>query len=507
MYRNKNPKKALLVLLMAMVVLMPFSVRDKDLLAAASGESSQSDTNLSLQDKLNSLLKDGRLEGALTGVSVRNAETGEVLYSNLGDTRLHPASNMKLLTAAAALDKLGMEYQFTTELWTDGAVKGKVLQGNLYLKGKGDPTLLKEDLDKFAQDLKAKGIHKIKGDLIADDSWYDDVRYSQDLNWSDESNYTGAQVSALSLSPNEDYDAGTVIVETSPAAKLGDSAQVNLTPATDYVTIVNKTKTVAKNEPKKISITREHGTNTIIIEGTIPLNGSKSRSWVAVWEPAGYALDVLNKSLQENGVERIGNSNKKMGVTPPDTTLLTFKKSMPLKELLIPFMKLSNNGHGETLTKELGKAVYGEGSWDKGLQVIEETIVDLGVDGDTIVLRDGSGMSHKTMIPANELTKLLYSLQGKSWFSSFENSLPVAGITDRMVGGTLRSRMKQPPTTGNVKAKTGSLTGVSTLSGYITSTDGEKLIFSIMNNNHLSSAVSGVEDAIVTELATHNFKK
>ncbi|RFU68947.1 D-alanyl-D-alanine carboxypeptidase/D-alanyl-D-alanine-endopeptidase [Peribacillus saganii] len=509
MYQNKKPKKPFLLFLMALLILFPFSAENQALFASASGETAQSNITqpVTLKAKIDSLLKDEGLEGALTGVSVRNAKTGEILYSNLGNTRLHPASNMKLITAAAALEKLGTDYQFTTEIWTDGTVTGGVLQGNLYLKGKGDPTLLRNDLDQFAKDIKAKGIHKIKGDLIADDSWYDDVRYSQDLNWSDEFNYTGAQVSALTLSPNEDYDAGTVIVEASPAAKIGESAQVKLIPTTDYVAIVNKTETVGENEPKRISVTREHGTNKIIVEGTIPLNGSKSRSWIAVWEPAGYVLDIFNRSLQQNGVKLIGKSDKKMGVTPQNATFLTLKKSMPLKELLIPFMKLSNNGHAETLTKEMGKAVYGEGSWDKGLQVLEEWLADSGLNSSTIVLRDGSGMSHKTLIPANELTELLYSLQDKSWFPSFEDSLPVAGITDRLVGGTLRSRMTHQSTKGNVKAKTGSLTGVSTLSGYVTTQDGEKLIFSIMNNNHLSSSVSKVEDAIVIELAAHEFKK
>lgn len=509
MLAKGNAKKLYLVFLIAIVAFLPFSPQEKALFVAASGETTEAENFQStpLGTKLEAILQDERIDGAVTGVSIRKADTGEVIYSHLGDIRLHPASNMKLLTSIAALETLGKDYRFKTEVWTDGSVRGKVLQGNLYLKGKGDPTLLKEDFDQLAKDLKELGIDSIKGNLIADDSWYDDIRLSQDLNWSDESYYTGAQISALTISPNEDYDAGTVIVEVYPGSDAGESADVKLSPATDYVTIVNKAKTVAENETKSISIEREHGTNNIVIEGTIPIEASRSRSWVAVWEPTGYALDIFNKSLQEQGVTFIGDMKVKRGITPEKATLLTSKESMTLEELLIPFMKLSNNGHGETLTKEMGRVVYGEGSWDKGLQVIEEVVADLGVNPDTILLRDGSGMSHKNMIPANELTQLLYAVQDQSWFPEFEYSLPVAGISERLVGGTLRNRLTDVDTKGNVKAKTGSLTGVSTLSGYVTSKDGEELIFSIMINNYLSSSVQSIENAIATTLAKHEFEE
>jgi len=496
-------------LLIVLLASIPFIGEEKVLSVKASDDITDTEfnQNASLEEKLTGILDDDLLEGTVTGVSIRHAESGELLFSQNGDIRLHPASNMKLLTAAAALETLGSDYTFHTEIRTDGRKKGNVLHGNLYLKGKGDPTLLKEDFDQMAIDLKEQGIRKIKGNLVGDDTWYDDVRLSQDLNWSDEPFYTGAQISALTLSPNDDYDAGTVIVEVTPQNKAKGRAVINVTPETDYVTIVNKTKMVPAGEEKDISIEREHGSNIIIVEGTMPVDGSMSRAWSSVWEPTGYALDVFRTSLEEQGIQFIGQVQEKYEATPEDAQLLLSKESMPLQELLIPFMKLSNNGHGEVLTKEMGKVIHDEGSWDKGLEVMEGKVTELGVNADTILLRDGSGMSHKNMIPANDLTQLLFEAQDASWFPEFKNSLPVAGISERLVGGTLRNRMTSGPAQGNVTAKTGSINGVSTLSGYVTTEDGEELIFAILINNYLGSSrnMQAIEDGIATTLAEHEF--
>ena len=235
----------------------------------------------------------------------------------------------------------------------------------------------------------------INGNIIADDSWYDDVRLSQDLTWTDESQSYGAQVSALTLSPDKDYDAGTVIIHVSPAAKVGVPANLTLSPSTDYVKIMNQTKTVEKNGSTKIEVEREHGTNQVIVKGTIALDHKNLKSWIAVWEPTQYVLHVFKSSLEKNGIQLGKESKLLTGEIPKEATLLTYKKSLPLKELLIPFMKLSNNGIGEILTKEMGKIIYNEGSWDKGIEVIRETVSCFRMNLNTLQLRDGSGISHK----------------------------------------------------------------------------------------------------------------
>jgi serine-type D-Ala-D-Ala carboxypeptidase/endopeptidase (penicillin-binding protein 4) len=454
-----------------------------------------------LQDKLTKVLEfDPHLSGAIAGISVRAATSGEILYEYNGNLRLKPASNLKLLTAAAALSVLGENYTFPTELHTDGQIVGNMLFGDLFLKGKGDPTLLKSNFEKLAEQLIQKGITEVHGDLIGDDTWYDDVRYSIDLPWSDEQTYYGAQVSALTSSPDKDYDAGTVIVKVQPAKKNGDKAIVTISPKTNYIKLVNKSTTVDSSGQKDIEIIRNHGTNIITIQGTIPVKSSEISEWISVWNPTGLTLELFKQSLAEKGIKI--NGSVRFGTTPPSTTLLTSRRSMPLSELLVPFMKLSNNVHAEILIKEMGKVVKGKGSWEKGLEVLDTKLNEFNINTKTLVIRDGSGVSHLNLVPTNEISKLLFSIQKETWFPVFLNSLPVGGEKEKMVGGTLRNRMKIQTIKGRIKAKTGSLTSVSSLSGYLVAQNGETLIFSIILNNLIDEKQGKViEDKLVSILA------
>ncbi len=450
--------------------------------------------------QLHQLLANEKLSGAISGISIRSSETGKIIYENGGDIRLRPASNMKLLTAAAALETLGENYVFKTELFTDGVMNGDVLSGNLYIKGKGDPTLLQADLETLATMIKNKGIKTVVGNVIGDDTWYDRERYSADMIWSDESEYYGAAISALTIAPNKDYDSGTVIVDVTPGMKAGEGATVKVTPQTEYVKIVNLAETVAQDGEKEIKIVREHHSNTITITGTIPVKSSRTRQWVAVWEPTVYTAHVFQHALQAQGIKHVGYV--KAGEVPTQAKLLATHDSMPLAQLLVPFMKLSNNAHAEHLVKEMGKVIHGEGSFEKGLEVVENTVQSLGMNPASLKLRDGSGISQINLIPANELTKLLYAVQAEGWYPAFVHSLPVAGDSDRFIGGTLRNRMNHTFAAGNVQAKTGTLTATSALSGYVTAKSGERFIFSILFNNFVDGdSITKIQDDIVVLLA------
>src|SRR5690606_12560040 len=173
----------------------------------------------SLQSSAASVLKDTRLKGVTHSVTVQNAATGEVVYEKNPNQLVTPASTLKTLTAAAALETLGENHRFTTQVLTNGSVSKGTLYGNLYLRGQGDPTLLKKDFDAFASTLSKRGVKRLSGHVIGDDTWYDADRLSPGISKEDESYYYAAQISALSLSPNTDYDTGSVIVHAKASSQ------------------------------------------------------------------------------------------------------------------------------------------------------------------------------------------------------------------------------------------------------------------------------------------------
>lgn len=457
------------------------------------------DSTAQLQEDLDQILAKPGLDGAHVSVAVQTAD-GETLYERDADSRLNPASNAKLFTSAAAFDILGPSYRFSTEVLTDGRRAGDTVDGNLYLKGNGDPTTLASDYDGLAKRLADSGIRSVTGDLVADDSFFDDVRLGVSWAWDDEPYYYSGQISALTVSPDTDYDAGTVIVNTSPTTP-GQPAKIALQPKTDYVEIVNETTTTQSGDTT-IWVEREHGSNRIVVSGTIAVGAEMDQQWATVWEPTGYAADVFHKALTKHGITIEGATTR--GVTPERSIRLATHRSMPLSEMYVPFLKLSNNGHAEVLVKAMGQQVYGEGSWGAGIEAMLPALQKLGVDTDTIALVDGSGLSRMDYLPSREIAHLLAGAQDRPWFDTWYDALPIAGEPDRMVGGTLDDRMVDTAAAHNVHAKTGSLTGVTSLSGYVTAANGERLIFAVMQNYYVGDYDGKVtEDQIAIRLAEY----
>ncbi|KUO18497.1 D-alanyl-D-alanine carboxypeptidase/D-alanyl-D-alanine endopeptidase [Streptomyces dysideae] len=452
-----------------------------------------------LPEAIDTILGDARMEGGIASVVVADAESGELLYQHQPTTRLMPASNTKLATSAAAMEILGPEYRFTTDVLASGRRYGPVLRGDLYLRGGGDPTLLAEDYDKLAAQVAASGVTRVDGRLIADDTRFDDQRLGRDWAYDDESAYYAAQISALNVAPDTDYDTGSVSVTVTPGARAGDRPTVTVTPDTDYVDIDVQATTVAAGGANAIGAVREHGTNDIVVSGTTPVGGAAAKRWVSVWEPTGYAAAVFRDALAAHGVKVTGPT--RLGRETPSTAReLASHQSMTLTNLQIPFMKLSNNMHAEVLTKAIGYEVSQQGTWSAGLAAISGYLKGVGVETDKLRQVDGSGLSRMDNFPAAQLAKLLLAVRSEPWYTDWERSLPVACNTDRFVGGTLRSRMCGTPAALNARAKTGSLTGASGLSGYVMDAGGRELVFSIVLNNYLTS-VKALEDAIVVTLA------
>lgn len=448
------------------------------------------------------LLEDERLFGAFAGVTIRDGETGEILYDHYGDKRLTPASVQKCLISAAALEVLGPDYTFETSLYTDGEIVGGTLLGNLYLKGTGDATMNEERYEKLAQNLKDMGIRIIQGNLILDDTYFDDERLAMDLSYGNQNSRSGAQISALNLTPDEWFNDGTVRVYVHPTVE-GYKARIEINPENTYLNIINNVKTVPSYGNRSVSMNRIHGTNDVILEGTMPVGATRWFNWLAVWEPTGLVGNVFARILADKGIELVYDDII-ISSTPEYANLLTSTESIPLHEINQTFMGLSRNSIAEIYVKAMGREVYGEGSWPKGHQVVEEFLSDLGMDVSLIRIRDGSGMSHLNMISTNSVTELLYLTQEKDWFPLYLDSFPLAGVSEVLEGGTLRNRMTNTAAAGTVYGKTGSLTSKISLAGWVKPQDSEEsLIYAIILNNYMSAPPRDIIDAIAILLATY----
>jgi D-alanyl-D-alanine carboxypeptidase/D-alanyl-D-alanine-endopeptidase (penicillin-binding protein 4) len=456
--------------------------------------------NAQLIADLDALVHDPSMRNANVGLVVRNADTGDLLYSAQSDRREQPASTMKLATSAVALDVLGPTSRFTTSVATTGQTAGRTLTGDLYLRGTGDPTMLAADYDDLAAQVAATGITKVRGKLVADDTWFDADPLGFGWAWDDEPYSYNAQISALTVSPDTDYDAGTVIVRTAPGV-AGAPAVVTTDPPTSYVQIQNSAVTGAAGSGSTVSVVRDHGTNVIRVAGSIPAGGPVAKAWSTVSEPTGLVASLFRAALGRHGVQVHGPTQTGVA-TPSGARQVATHSSMPLSQLLTPFLKLSNNMHAEILTKTMGRVVSGAGTWAAGRAVISQHLTTMGVPAGTTYVADGSGLSRMDQVTPDQVLSILRAARSKPWFPTWYTALPIAGIPDRMVGGTLRNRMQGTPAAGNLHAKTGSLTGVSALSGYITSADGQPLVFALISNNLLGPA-KPIEDAIAIRLAKY----
>lgn len=457
---------------------------------------------------LDGVVNQPSVASAWVGVRVETLD-GQILYDANGTKLMMPASNMKLITAAAGLELLGPEHVWETRIWFhawegveagvqwDGPLPER-LTGDIYLQGGGDPTLLQEDLQRLARLLYSRGLRHVEGNLIYDASFFDEQLRGPGWSWDYLDAYYAAPVSGLAISPDRDYDANTVKVSVYPAQALFEPGLVVISPSLADIRVVNETRTAGAASTGSISAYwAEDG--SLVVSGSTPLGKGPTNVWIAMQRPAPIVATVFVNALREAGIELAGDVAA--GRVGREQVHIATHTSMPLSQLLVPFLKLSNNGHGEVILKTLGRKFRSQGSWSAGRAVVESFLRDVVRVKGSFNIADGSGLGRTNLVTPEQLTALLRYMADRPNFPHFYNALPVAGASDRMVGGTLRSRLQGTPAQFNVRAKTGSIGNVSTLSGYVTNASGERLVFSIMFNHALGVPSTTYQDVIVNVLA------
>ena len=409
---------------------------------------------------------------------IRDRQTGDVLFNHRGQHLMRPASNMKILSGAAALKILGEDFTFQTKLYVDGTQQGGTLNGNVYVRGAGDPTLNGDVFRQFAQQLKEKGITHITGHVIGDDTYFTGDTLPPGVDAEGETHYYGARVTALTMSPNNDYDAGTLYVEVTPTEE-GAQPTFTVVPNLCGHTITNEAQTIAADAEETLEVRRTNGTKHITITGGIPA-GEAKKVWVSLQNPTMDTLHYIRTVFTAEGITFGAQTELIQQAVPANAQLLYTHQSPTLAELFNPFMKLSNNTIADILVKTIGYERYGIGDYESGLKEVRAYLRQKNIDITTWKFVDGSGLSHQIKVNSEGISKLLFVLQNEPYFETFYASLPVAGQVDRQIGGTLNDRYIEKEFEQKIVAKTGYIDEVNCLSGYVTGASGTEYIVSLL---------------------------
>lgn len=429
----------------------------------------------SLRQQIARALNTPDFKHALVGCLVVRARDRQLIYEQNADTLLMPASNMKLLTSATALDVLGGDFRCRTVVKAAVAAADGTLAGDLFLVGSGDPTLTYDDLKKLAQSLWDKGLRKVEGCVVGDESAFQGASLGFGWQWDDLPWYYSMEVSALSLGRNQ------VNVVVKPGEKAGDAAVVTVEPVNGYVVVESTATTDDEKARNTILFDRELGGKCIKVGGVIPLKAQPSSQRCSVWQPCLYTATVFAEMLKARGIEVKGAP--KTGVAPKDSFELAAHESPPLRDIVKQMNKPSDNHSAEQLLRLIGIKHKGLGTDDAGAEAVRSFLARCGADEGSARVSDGSGLSRFNMVTPRTLARLLLKMRLHPESQAFFDSLPVAGVD-----GTLRLRMRGTPAEKKVFAKTGSLLSVSSLSGYAHAKNGEVYVVVLMFNHYLCPA-------------------
>jgi D-alanyl-D-alanine carboxypeptidase/D-alanyl-D-alanine-endopeptidase (penicillin-binding protein 4) len=450
------------------------------------------------------------------GLLIADAETGEALFEQNAAKYFVPASNMKLFTTALALAKLGPEFRFHTTLESAGVIDSSgELTADLVLVGRGDPNLsnrkfpfnLKEEFDgppekivaELADQLAAKGVKSISGDIVGDDSYFPRERYPNGWEIDDMVWEYGAAISALVVNDN------TATITLTPGLMARDAVQAEVAPRTPDFIVDNRVTTSAANVKADLTLTREPGSHLVVVSGTLPQKSTPRKLVMAIEEPALNVATLLKALLEERGVRVSGGlqARHENVAEPPGiaSTVLAEHVSIPLRDAVKLVNKISQNLHTEVLLRAAMRQTAATwSSPDELMKFAADFYAGIGIAADDVIQTDGSGLSRHDMVTPRAVLALLRWAQQQPWFESYYASLPVAGID-----GTLEERMKNTPAAGRVHAKTGSVEHVRTMSGFAETAGGRRLVFSFLSNNQggknheATDALAGLCVAMIEE--------
>ena len=323
--------------------------------------------------------------------TLRDRTTGEIIYHYRGEHLMRPASNMKIISGAVALEELGLHYRFQTEIYLDGAIEAGVLNGNVYMKGHGDPTVNEATLGQFADILLQAGIQRVTGQLIGDDTYFTGDTLPPGVDEEGETHYYGARVSAITMSPNDDFDASTILVEAEARA-IGETPDFAVTPHLSGHEITNEAVTVAAGEENTLEIRRTNNTNQIIISGQLP-EGESAKVWVSLQDPTKNTLQFFRYICEQAGIKFSEQQPIARGEVPASAKLIYTHQSRTVGDVFPVFMKLSNNSIADIFVKTMGKLQHGIGDYESGIRVLKKYLTAQNIDFSTWSFVDGSGLS------------------------------------------------------------------------------------------------------------------
>jgi D-alanyl-D-alanine carboxypeptidase/D-alanyl-D-alanine-endopeptidase (penicillin-binding protein 4) len=451
-----------------------------------------------LKNDLDKIVNDEFFEGSQIAIEIYDLTVGKSLYSHNNKLLLHPASNMKLLTSAAGLIFLGPEYEFTTSLYYNGVAEAETLFGDFYIVGGLDPDLTSNDLDTLVQAVKSIEKRFIIENIYADISIKDSLYWGSGWMWDEHPDPAAPLLSALNMNDNtiEVFVTGN---------KVGLRGIVSIKPETNYIQVENHSVTVPSNVPNDLNITRDwfNNKNTIIIEGNVRrgeiIDSSEHKEKLNLLEPEKYFLTSFKEHLEKEKIFSYGELDIKV---LPDGSIYLAEINRSLAEVLTNLNKESDNLNAEMLLYALAlKDSAAPATAKNGIEIIKSTIDSIGLDPDDYSLADGSGVSRYNLVSAELLIELLKYMYKHSEFIPFYKSLSIAGVD-----GTLEKRMKKTLAESNVHAKTGTLAGVSSLSGYVFARNGNLITFAIMMQNYVEnkSVARSFQDKICELLANYH---